>query len=276
MTGTGAFDVAAWRHMVAQAASGASPRIQAICPFGFEVTHDPRFIRRDLSRFYVYLGIPAGLGPPADWAVSFARSFGEIAARRAPDYWGVANCGPGDAVVRLGGGHRSIDIRAFQVDEDLLDVYARFVCTVPLAIADGLCVAPGMFDSEGTCRYFFQLSVMFHHLPFRSCGGELSSKEMETLSLLMREISARERATGTAVGAKSTPEQRSAVEEIVMPQTGRLRDHMRESVARSDAVAVRVQDINTPLTWEVTLPSALYEANGAALLHAYRHYGHGL
>ncbi|GHE10344.1 hypothetical protein [Streptomyces alanosinicus] len=271
----GAFNIAAWREIVTRAAASTDPRIQAICPFGFEVTNDARFIRRNLNRFYVYLGIPPNLNPSAAWSVAFAEHLGKIVSECAPDYWGAAHCSPENERLPLGHGYRSVDIRSIPASGDLLEMYAQFICTVPIAIADEICIKPGMFDSEGTCRYFYQLSVMFHHLHFGPCAA-LSPKEMDVLGRLMREISTREQETGKTAELSSTSEQRAAVHRIVIPQTGRIRDHIQRLATGPNKVTVRTQDINTPLTWDATLPFPFLNANMTAVLHAYRTFGHHL
>src|SRR5262249_54085966 len=46
--------------------SSASCLLEAICPFGFELTGDPGFLARRLKRFFLYVGAAGAFNKPCD------------------------------------------------------------------------------------------------------------------------------------------------------------------------------------------------------------------
>jgi len=63
------FNLPQFRALVeatAKEVSGAEYTLEAICPFGFELTQDPQFLNRQLKRFFLYIGSAKAFDRPSD------------------------------------------------------------------------------------------------------------------------------------------------------------------------------------------------------------------
>jgi hypothetical protein len=237
----GRFDCRRWRWLVERAVAAVDPEVEAICPFGFELTGDPDFLRLRLRRFYVYLGLPVRLWQER---VDVIAAVGDrLLAGLRQECPELARCVHGmtlddqEVVLRPPPG-AVIHLRARPGDRPLLQQWSRYLLAIPGAfVHDELPELRRFTASKSARSYLFQVTSIFHHL----LGGEaelsrVSCDEMRKLTGYAKVL-----APG---GKKIIKHERPSVQEIDL-----LDRAVRPQMEAAARLLVSKLDRDDVLTW---------------------------
>jgi hypothetical protein len=235
------FRLRRWREVLDRVAAEVSENCQAICPFGFEVLGDPKFLRGDLTRFYVLLkiapgdaGISDALGLEfatslyselAEWAPDFARSVQLVRCNRS-----TCMTGQGDPAVPV----RMINVLCRVTRDPPLTDYGKYVVAAIDGILTGELGEAHWFErSTRARRRLFQLFQMIDFVFHAVHSTELAGGKLPG-SLVYRE-----ELKDFMVGRENQPvrpEERMALEEIVRPKLRELSIRLRAPVNDADRI----------------------------------------
>jgi SAM-dependent methyltransferase len=273
----GRFALQQWRELVAETARELGPHVQAICPFGFEVSGDSSYLLRALPRLHVYIGFPHEIESRRQ---EMADAYCDHMLRRLRSSYpafverlhGVVM--PHRRMALGVGPSRVVYIRTRTCEGSLITDWARYVVISVFAALDGTLREVRDFDqSEAARGYVFQLAIMLH----RIFGDEapLSVSDMAEIEDLARRdppvIDSLKGERGRRSDA--TVRERAAYERIVQPELDAIaRLLSRPASAHDELVISRVQDFHGEHTIQAKLSKLFLEEITARIVVSYERY----
>lgn len=164
----GSFHLRSWRDLLNRATKDLSADCEAICPFGFEVFDDKRFLSRDLKRFYILLRVlPEDAGSSDEIAFEFIDELRHRLAAQAPLFYQSVGIWRANRVTLPGrsgelsrgiDGMRMVNVLCRITRKPALEDYGRYVIAAVDGILDRTLGEAASFEqSTRARRRLFQL-----------------------------------------------------------------------------------------------------------------------
>jgi hypothetical protein len=266
----GSFNLASWREVVDLAVAECVDDGTVICPFGFEITQDPQYLRRDLQRFYVY--VSTGGRPSRSYDVgrlvslrlaghlreSYPRFYSSIGHFSWPDGPGRSNdVGP-----------RLVQVRILNSSLSMLDEYACYLVAAPFAIINSELKEIREFDwNPAARRYVFQLAVIYIAL-FEAVPAPLHEKMSKLLSSIAR-LNRADFSGQPGPASKTTADEVNILVDVVFPYMHRITAYLSKPSCESTCGRLSALDIHSG---ERFSPLVNHDRTVAAVLEVQRRY----
>jgi hypothetical protein len=203
-----------WRSAVAGAVAQTHTVLEAIVPFGFEATGDPRYLRGHVTRYFIY-------ARPACEAGADRRALADLAgslfgtSRSAESLFRVVIAGD-DVRVRDVPGSAILYLKLIPTPAPLLETYSTYLAlTSPLIVREALLEAAKFRTSAAARRYVYQLTVIAASLYQGQCA--LSEGEVHALGRLIRDSPERDLETGAATHTAPDRDELDLLGDLILP-----------------------------------------------------------
>jgi hypothetical protein len=270
----GSFDLVRWRELTRSVCDGVDSVSSVVCPFGFEFTGDEAFLRRDLRRFYVYLGMPVDAAfDPTSAGEQYCSALLERLRRDYRAFYESLEyvVEPGSRRRLHQGGTRLLYIWNPVNARSILEHYACYLLAVPHGVLSGQLRERIDFEHSSTSRrYLFQVSIAlasaFPTVP-------IEAADLKTLMGAVREHTLR------PISIERTREQwsdsdRGILHEIIEPLMRRIRAFMTASVIEGDEVSeYHCRDLHGPERLVFEAQPRLFKERWDLIVDAYNKYG---
>lgn len=262
------FQIGAWQRLLDSVAKELHPRIEAICPFGFELLGDRAFLARPLSRFYPLLKVPAAEAQQADaLAAAFLEGLMGQLADLDPSFHASV------VLLRYNRSHtlhlagnsyrrrdtdRAINLLARVTDADILDDYAHYLIAAIRCIPAGTLGECARYGRDVRARRrLLQLAIMAEALMAEL--GALSHPIRPQLLPRLRDYDSEfeDFYRGYWEAPPSAAESR-LLEQTILPAMRDYAARLRVPLAGEPMVELQVQDMYTGVPLRTRLPRPHY------------------
>lgn len=192
--GDGSFNLRTWRALLsALAANAGAPACQVICPFGFEVSRNPDYLKKDLLNFFIYLGVDNfDEEDQRSIVTSFASSLLLVTKRDYSEFNRDIRqiITPFGRIQLAPRGQKSIYIKCRRVTSKLIEEYAQYMLAAIGGVVNRQIKAIVEFERDPLSRrYLFQLGIMWSHIfaaDHFALAGDHAEILMEHVRTLLR------------------------------------------------------------------------------------------
>jgi len=182
-TVNGEFDYIKWRLFVEETAKGVNSNLQAIIPFGFEITGNKSYLGKNLKRFYIYIGHEFSSTISSVYKSEMMNVLVHKMRNEFPLFFSTLyEIDIQSDKKKLVGQNSKIVIYERNIKGNLAHDWADYLISTPSNMLSKKLPDIVLFESNKVSRsYVFQLSIINHYL-FES--GKLDNEEFSTVHYL--------------------------------------------------------------------------------------------
>jgi len=260
----GSFSYIKWKRLVETIVKDIDSHLEAIVPFGFELTGDKAYLSKKLRRFYIYIRNSKGSAKSEQLKKVVMIKLAEVLSSNYPEFFNTLyEIDIQNEKLKLSGENSKIIIYERNTKEKLINDWAIYLITTPTFILNGALPDIKLFEHNNVARsYIFQLSIIYHHLFEYAQITKLEYSTIRHLSTPYRE--------GNQILIEDILYCKNIFESIVISQVNRIVSN--HSLQSPDMQKIKIQDYHSEaiLTTDFSKNKAeLYMDKIATLYNSY-------
>lgn len=245
---SGHFNLNAWRRILSLCAQEVSSRFQTLAPFGFEVSRNPQYLKRNLNNLYVYLGTDPEFFEEEMFLVEkFKDHLTSKLYHYFPDFYLslFQVIAPSGRTYFSKEGRRTIHIKYRPCSSNLLSDYAHYLIASIGGVNERKIKAVLEFKRDPLSqRYLFQLCIIINYV-FSQTNLFLSKEQIVRLQEQVKRLHTAEVQGLSRAATTPTDEQRALLHEVALPYFANLGTVIQQVQEENDSIAlVRMLDFH--------------------------------